>query len=492
VTVRARIRGLMPKTSYQQSSGARDRSQSRDAAGRTAAGPAASTGGRGGGGPASGVNNYNGAAPQRPGGATKYYQGHGAQGPRSGGAGGPPYASDYGGAGASQRGGPRGGGNDGRYAEGSMVRQGSRGGGRGDPSKSAPAPRGQSLRYEPPVSQSQSGTRANPTETWDARAWILAFQRDSSRQYQKLCRENVAKHNYEAVRYYQAEKRKWWHAARSHSSRLVGIDPKALEKWKLPSLPRITFAKQTTADAAHMLIRPGNNPYPPSVVAMNFANGQDVGGGYLTGAKAQEEDLCRQFPMLYSSLTKAKRDGLYPFGPPAAVHPVTRKVQDRRKYTEVLFTEDLVMYRKGEEDGYGIFPSNERLCLSFVAAAAPNIPQSEPFNEDGLLATLHHTFIFPQQVLLTDPKKGGKRYETIVCGAWGCGAFGNDPYDMACIFAKAVKSHGCLYKRVHFAIPASDRDQSNYESFRKAFVEQFQGTGIAIEEVDQQDRPAKR
>jgi len=378
-----------------------------------------------------------------------------------------------------------------------MVRSGSRGpGGRGDPSRPAQATgqRGQSSRYDPhSVSQSQAGARRDPTD-WDARRWIDSVRRDPSRPNQKIMREQVAKHNYQVCQYYKETRckgYKWFAPQPTVSSLCCGIDDQAVAKWGLKTLPRITFAKQTTADAAFMLMASATKQNQPSLVAMNFANGSDVGGGYLTGAKAQEEDLCRQFPSLYSSLLKAKRDGLYPFGPPSSLDPATGEVQDRRKYTEVLFTEDLVMYRLGEDDGYAILPADKRICLSFVAAAAPNWKQNEKFVEEAVLSTLHHTFIFPQQALASDPNRPGKRYDVMICGAWGCGAFGNDPYDMACIFAKAVKTHGCLYKRVHFAIPASARDESNYESFRKAFVEQFHGTGVTIEEVEQ-DRTTTR
>jgi hypothetical protein len=40
--------------------------------------------------------------------------------------------------------------------------------------------------------------------------------------------------------------------------------------------------------------------------ALNFANAAHPGGGYLHGARAQEEDLCRLIPTLFSSLKRLK------------------------------------------------------------------------------------------------------------------------------------------------------------------------------------------
>ena len=39
-------------------------------------------------------------------------------------------------------------------------------------------------------------------------------------------------------------------------------------------------------------------------VGLNFANAHHAGGGYLRGARAQEEDLCRLMPTLYTALKR--------------------------------------------------------------------------------------------------------------------------------------------------------------------------------------------
>merc|ERR1719346_355651 len=72
------------------------------------------------------------------------------------------------------------------------------------------------------------------------------------------------------------------------------------------------------------------------------------------------------------------------------------------------------------------------------------------------------------RTILIAPRLKDPRVDTIVLGAWGCGAFGNDPQIMASLFAQVLQEEPLrqLYREVHFAIPPGNE---NAEVFDQAF-----------------------
>lgn len=172
-------------------------------------------------------------------------------------------------------------------------------------------------------------------------------------------------------------------------------------------------------------------------LALNFANAHTPGGGYLTGARAQEEELCRLLPQLHPSL-KACR---YPIRP-----------------GEALLTQGLAAVRT---------PSSRQLCptqgeVNIVTAAMPQYHDARP----GTPAWFQTVSLRIRAVLHAAKCSG---LPNLVLGAFGCGAFGNPPAAVATLFRQHLESpefRGC-FQRVVFAIIDPKKKDGNLAPFQE-------------------------
>ncbi len=111
------------------------------------------------------------------------------------------------------------------------------------------------------------------------------------------------------------------------------------------------MSNETTLGAARRLADSGLKP-----IALNFANGTVPGGGFLRGARAQEEALCRS-SALFETLVD---DPMY------AAHR-ERDLQDASDW--VIYSPDVPVFRS--DAGRAL---EEPWLLSFLTCAAPYEP----------------------------------------------------------------------------------------------------------------------
>ncbi|WP_327319719.1 TIGR02452 family protein [Streptomyces sp. NBC_01235] len=235
-------------------------------------------------------------------------------------------------------------------------------------------------------------------------------------------------------------------AART-GTRMTGPDPVALPAPQTP--PADTFVEVTgesSLEVARRLAGAG------SLAVLNFSSARNPGGGYLNGAQAQEEALCRA-SALYTCLITARefydhhRAHRDPFYTDRVIHspavPVFR--DDRGRLLEEPYT------------------------VGFLTAAAPNagvVLRTAPERTSELPRALA---VRAERVLETAAAHG---YRRLVLGAWGCGVFRNDPAQVAGAFRALLGTGGRFgrtFEHVVFGVLDRTPGRAVLGAFERAF-----------------------
>lgn len=238
------------------------------------------------------------------------------------------------------------------------------------------------------------------------------------------------------------EKVAWKEAVEKANASKLSIPPEAILPEPSPtkfSETRIQVSNETTLGAAFNLVEQGLNP-----LALNFANGVEIGGGFLRGARAQEEAICRS-SALYQTLLN---DPMYEFH---------RKRQLPDSSDWAILSPNVPVFRL--DDGTAL---EKYWLLNVITCAAPYAPRVGKEESAQLLKQRIH------RVLAIARAYG---YETLVLGAWGCGAFGNDSYQTASDFRTALEEDfSGAFSNIVFAISDWSEERKFLGAFRKVFA----------------------
>jgi len=192
----------------------------------------------------------------------------------------------------------------------------------------------------------------------------------------------------------------------------------------------ISVTSESTSAAGHRLARDEGEA---RVFILNFASAKNPGGGFLGGARAQEEDLARASALYACQLTQPE-------------YYAQNRACGTLLYTDyMIYSPDVPFFR---DDAQRLL--EEPYLLSVLTAPAPNAGEhrrrdDEPQGvEDALRARAAH-------VLRVARSHG---HEVLVLGAWGCGVFRNEPTLVADAFAALLASDELrgAFRRVVFAI----------------------------------------
>jgi uncharacterized protein (TIGR02452 family) len=203
----------------------------------------------------------------------------------------------------------------------------------------------------------------------------------------------------------------------------------------------IEVENETTLSAGRRLISDGFDP-----AVLNFASATWPGGGFLEGARAQEEYLARSSG-LYACL---RGDPMYDFH---------REREDSLYTNYVLYSPRVPVFR-GEDHAL----LEEPISIGIITSPAPNANRIPPDQQHAIEGAMRERIA---KVLAVGLLHG---HDAIVLGAWGCGAFGNDPKLIAGLFRERIEGEfSGAYRRIVFAIVDWSEERRIIEPFREAF-----------------------
>lgn len=200
---------------------------------------------------------------------------------------------------------------------------------------------------------------------------------------------------------------------------------------------------------------------PEQTAVHNFANALHPGGGFLYGAPAQEESLCRE-STLYASLSSAAARPFYE----SHAQCRTDLLPD-----DMLFSPCVSVFKAGSGQ---LLP--EPFTVGVFTLAAPDLGGKE--------RRAPHSEVIAAMIRRLRAMLGyaaAARICNLVLGAWGCGAFGHDPAEVAALTYRVLVEEGWerSFAKIAFAIKGS-ADSGNLRAFQNAFRREL--TGAILQE----------
>mmetsp|Transcript_13588 Transcript_13588/g.38648 ORF Transcript_13588/g.38648 Transcript_13588/m.38648 type:complete len:342 (+) Transcript_13588:230-1255(+) len=194
-----------------------------------------------------------------------------------------------------------------------------------------------------------------------------------------------------------------------------------------------------------------------SVAVLNMACAFCAGGGFRSGAGAQEENLHRRSDAVRFTEEQQKKN-----------YPIPEKA--------CLVSRDVTVFRGSEKDGYPFLEVPFRITLvSCAAVANPALTSSRDY------ARSQSRELMKAKVALIVQAAVKSQCTVAVLSAFGCGAFGNPPDRVAWMFREALER--APLKEVVFCIfddhnaGCHHNPRGNVEPFREVFRTELGGPG---------------
>ena len=200
------------------------------------------------------------------------------------------------------------------------------------------------------------------------------------------------------------------------------------------------------------------------VGVLNFASSTNPGGGVTKGSTAQEECLCR-CSNLYLTLYQEKCIREY--------YNINKKYMSNLGSDAIIYSRNVYVFK---DKDYNMLPVKDRFYVDVLTCAAPNLRENprNQYNsnasEEKLTLTdeeLYNIHVKRARNILNVAIKNEDDY--LILGAFGCGAFRNNPEIVAKAYKDVLQDYMYCFKVIDFAI-IDGKYSNNYEIFKRIIL----------------------
>lgn len=213
----------------------------------------------------------------------------------------------------------------------------------------------------------------------------------------------------------------------------IRIIAEADAKSKSNDKTSVIICNEDTAMTAYRLHDQGLNP-----LILNFASDKRPGGGCYNGAQAQEE--CLFYRSLYHL---ALTENLYPLKP-----------------CDIVYSPSVPFFR--DADFRKTSTVRKLACLAVAAVRHPEL------DDDGAAYVLaQDKELMRLKIEAVFHVAAKYKHKALVLGAFGCGAFGNPPEQVARMFQDAIAKYGHSFSHIVFAILDTSDNKHTIKTFQR-------------------------
>lgn len=223
----------------------------------------------------------------------------------------------------------------------------------------------------------------------------------------------------------------------------------------LPQNPHYQPSYSVTAHRSFEAVQKLRQRMPDERFAvLNFASATHAGGGVEVGSRTQEEALCR-CSTLYPCLNQSELSEKY--------YQYHQEKYDCFYSDAVIYVPDVLVIKTDTSIPERMLPE-QWFKTDIITCAAPNLR----YNPD---------IISPEEQYLVHRKRAKRIISSaviggasvLVLGAFGCGAFQNNPRMVAKAFRDVLAEFEGYFRYVEFAVFYVGKESDNYSAFADVF-----------------------